>query len=95
MLPIKGTLPLAEKAKRDGFEELYVPEANAREAALVDGIKVFGVHTLSELITHLTATEETAKIQPKEKHQLMFLGMSVILISQISVDKKVLNVGLR
>ncbi|QQR50607.1 YifB family Mg chelatase-like AAA ATPase [Candidatus Nomurabacteria bacterium] len=67
VLPIKGTLPLAEKAKRDGFEELYVPEANAREAALVDGIKVFGVHTLSELITHLTATEETAKIQPKEK----------------------------
>ncbi len=50
---IKGTLALAQEAKRLGFEELYVPIQNAKEAALIDGIKIYGVETLGELIEHL------------------------------------------
>src|SRR3990167_6026798 len=50
---IRGALPLAEEAKRRGYEEIYLPKENAVEAALVDGIKVFGVQNLNEIIDHL------------------------------------------
>lgn len=50
--PIRGTLLLAQAAHRAGFEELFVPIENAHEAALVVGVKVYGVHTLGEVIEH-------------------------------------------
>ncbi|OGI82883.1 hypothetical protein A3E95_01055 [Candidatus Nomurabacteria bacterium RIFCSPHIGHO2_12_FULL_44_22b] len=50
---IRGALPLAEAAKKHGFEEIYLPKENAEEAALVDGIKVFGVRHLMEIVDHL------------------------------------------
>ncbi|QQR76918.1 YifB family Mg chelatase-like AAA ATPase [Candidatus Nomurabacteria bacterium] len=54
VLPIRGVLPLVMLAKSEGFEELYVPKENAKEAALIEGIDIYGVSTLKELITHLT-----------------------------------------
>ena len=50
---IRGALPLAEAAKRAGYEEIYVPKENAAEAALVDGIKVFGAESLREVLEHV------------------------------------------
>ena len=50
---INGVLAIAEEAKRRGFEEIYLPKENAREAALIDGIKIFGVKNLQEVIAHL------------------------------------------
>lgn len=50
---IRGALPLAQEAKRRGFEEIYLPKENAEEAALVEGIKVFGVRHLIEIVDHL------------------------------------------
>jgi len=50
---IDGTLPLVKEAKRKGFEEVYLPISNAEEGALIDGIKIFGVKNLIELINHL------------------------------------------
>jgi magnesium chelatase family protein len=58
---ITGVLPLTREAELQGFQEIYVPKANAREAALVEGIAVFGVTTLRELIDHLNE-----KISDKE-----------------------------
>ncbi|MHB1118152.1 MAG: YifB family Mg chelatase-like AAA ATPase [Minisyncoccota bacterium] len=52
--PIRGTLLLAEAACRAGFTELFVPEDNAHEAALIDGITVYGARTLREVIEHLS-----------------------------------------
>ena len=51
--PIHGTLLLAQAAHRAGFREIFVPAENAREAALVEGIVVYGAHTLTEVIEHL------------------------------------------
>ena len=53
--PVKGVLLLTQKAKEAGFKEVYIPEPNLREAALVGGISVFGVKNLATLISHLTA----------------------------------------
>ncbi len=51
--PIKGALLIAEKAAKSGFTELYLPKENAKEAALIEGIAVYGVVSLKELIDHL------------------------------------------
>ena len=51
--PVSGVLPIAIKARMDGREFLVVPEANAREAAIVGDVKVYGVKTLSEAVTLL------------------------------------------
>ena len=50
--PISGILPLVREAKRQGFEEVYLPWENASEGALIDKIKIFGVKNLTELISH-------------------------------------------
>ncbi len=50
---INGVLPLARMARNKGFSEIYVPEENAREAALIEGITVFGVKNLNQIVTHL------------------------------------------
>ena len=43
---IRGALPLVMEAKRAGYEEIYLPKENAIEAALVEGIKIFGANSL-------------------------------------------------
>jgi magnesium chelatase family protein len=54
---IRGALPLAQEAKRLGFEEIYLPQENAVEAALVEGITVFGANSLTEVVEHLDETK--------------------------------------
>ncbi len=52
--PVQGVLPMALAARDCGFEELYVPLENAREASLVEGLKVYGVEDVRTLLCHLT-----------------------------------------
>ncbi|MBI2482511.1 MAG: YifB family Mg chelatase-like AAA ATPase [Candidatus Vogelbacteria bacterium] len=51
--PITGTLVLVKKARDAGFTEVYLPDANATEAALVRDIAVYPVKTLAEIVAHL------------------------------------------
>jgi magnesium chelatase family protein len=46
--PVKGVLPVALEARRKGKRGIIVPQANAREAAMVTGIDVFGVQNLRQ-----------------------------------------------
>jgi magnesium chelatase family protein len=48
--PIRGALPIAIKAKEEGFENFILPIQNAKEAAMVEGISVYGAETISEVI---------------------------------------------
>jgi magnesium chelatase family protein len=50
---IRGALPLVQEAKRLGYEEIYLPKENAVEAALIEGIKIFGAGSLKEVIEHI------------------------------------------
>lgn len=59
--PIKGALPIALEAKKKGFKGVLVPSANAREAAIVSGIDVFGVDHLRQVAGFL---EGTRAIEP-------------------------------
>lgn len=48
--PIKGVLPIAIKAREEGFKGMIVPRQNAREAAVVNNLDVYGVETIKEVI---------------------------------------------
>jgi len=51
--PIKGALPIAIQAKEEGFKSIFLPKDNENEAAIVDGIDVYGLTHMNELIDHL------------------------------------------
>jgi magnesium chelatase family protein len=48
--PVKGALPIAITSRKEGFKGLIVPVQNAREAAMVTGIEVYGVQHINEVI---------------------------------------------
>ena len=48
--PIKGALPIALKAMEEGFKGFILPKDNAKEAAIVDGLEVYGIENISEVI---------------------------------------------
>ncbi len=50
VLPVRGALPIAIKAREEGFKRLIVPQANVTEAAVVNNIEVFGVETLTQAL---------------------------------------------
>ena len=51
--PVKGALSIAIKAREQGFEALFVPKQNEREAAVVNKLKVYGVSSLIEVVAFL------------------------------------------
>lgn len=61
VLPVKGALPMAVKARELGFKRLIVPEGNVTEAAVVNKIEVFGVRTLGEA---LALVSDASDLQP-------------------------------
>ena len=55
--PIKGALPISIQARAEGFEGLIVPKQNAREAAVVNNLKVFGAETLMEVLRFMNGED--------------------------------------
>ncbi len=51
--PVKGALSMAISAKESGFSAIFLPLENANEASVVDGISVFGVSSINEVISFL------------------------------------------
>jgi magnesium chelatase family protein len=51
--PIKGALPIAIQARKEGYEGIILPIQNAREAAIVSDLKVYGVEHLDEVVEFL------------------------------------------
>jgi magnesium chelatase family protein len=48
--PIKGALPIAIKAREEGFKGFILPKQNAKEAAIVSNLQVFGVENITDVI---------------------------------------------
>ena len=48
--PMRGALPIAVKAREKGFKGFILPKQNAKEAAIVDGLEVYGVDNISQVI---------------------------------------------
>ncbi|MBB1286740.1 YifB family Mg chelatase-like AAA ATPase [Flavisolibacter sp. BT320] len=60
--PIKGALPIAIQARKEGFKGLIVPIANAREAGMVNNLAVYGVKHIREVIEFFESGEQS--LQP-------------------------------
>ena len=48
--PIRGALPIAIQARKEGFKGFILPAQNAKEAAIVDNLEVYGVQNIKEVI---------------------------------------------
>ncbi len=56
--PIKGTLPIVTKAREMGYTHIILPRPNAREGAVVEGVKVVGVESLQETVQYLNSPDD-------------------------------------
>ena len=55
--PIQGVLPMALAARKAGFKGMILPEQNAREAAVVKGLEIYGLNNLLEVVRFLNETQ--------------------------------------
>jgi magnesium chelatase family protein len=55
--PIRGALPIAVKAKQDGFKGIILPEQNAQEASVVSGLDVYAAKNIKDVIAFLEGDE--------------------------------------
>jgi magnesium chelatase family protein len=69
--PIKGALPIAIQARREGFKYLVLPKENAKEAAIVDNLKVFGVKNIMDAIAVLENPNAYGTIEVDTRHQFI------------------------
>ncbi len=74
--PIKGALPIAIEARKKGFKGMIVPKQNAREAAIVNDLEVYGIENLVEAVDFLSGNRtlkathvDTREIFMEEQHQ--------------------------
>jgi magnesium chelatase family protein len=58
--PLKGILPVAIQAKKEGFKGIILPKENAIEAAVVDGLNIYGMSSLDEVVKFLNHETEVA-----------------------------------
>lgn len=63
ILPIKGALPIAIQARKEGFESLFVPKQNEREAGLVNNLNVYGISHINEIIDFLNGTQQLEPVK--------------------------------
>jgi magnesium chelatase family protein len=61
--PIKGVLPIAIKAREEGFKGFILPKQNAREAAVVNNLDVYGADNIKEVIEFLNGTGDLEKTE--------------------------------
>lgn len=61
---VRGVLPMAIKAREEGFRSMFVPAENAQEGAVVSGIDVYPIHNVRELYQHITGAQPIEKALP-------------------------------
>ncbi len=67
--PVKGILSIVRKAAEKGFQEIFVPVENAKEAALIKNISVFGARNLKEVVSHLQESDDQEIVKIKIEKQ--------------------------
>lgn len=70
--PVNGVLPMVLLAKKEGFENVFVPADNAYEASVVEGISVYGVDNTADLMKHFNRDsvilpQRPYEIKPEER----------------------------
>ncbi len=63
---VNGILPMVTKAKEDGIESIFIPTPNVSECEYIDGIKIYPVNNVKQLLHHLLGEQEIAPICPQK-----------------------------
>lgn len=66
---VKGVLPIAIQAKALGYKGIILPQQNAREAAIVDGLEVLGINSMEEIISFFNGKNKIAPTQVNIKDE--------------------------
>jgi magnesium chelatase family protein len=61
--PIRGSLPIAIQAQKEGFKGIVLPAVNAEEAGIVEGFEVYGVSHISEVIGFFSGTQSLQRVE--------------------------------
>ena len=61
--PVKGVLPIALRAREEGFKGIIVPIKNAREAAVVGGLDVYGMENLGDVVGFFNGTKKREPVK--------------------------------
>jgi len=61
--PVKGVLPIALRAREEGFKGVIVPSKNAREAAVVEGLDVFGMENLKDVVDFFNGSRQFSPVR--------------------------------
>lgn len=94
--PVPGVLPVALKAAELGVENLFVPEANAREAALVSGLQVFACANLEQVLSHILgirALQSTPTVSVEAFTQKVIGALNIADISGQEMAKRALEIA--
>ena len=79
--PIRGALPIALCARKAGFKGLILPEANADEAAVVEGLEVYGLKDLMEVV-HFLNGEPKDELNPEDKFEPVKVDTQTLFAEQ-------------
>jgi len=69
--PIKGALPIAIQAVREGFKGLILPKANANEAAIVENLEVYGIEHITEVISFFSLSNSATSTKYDIRQQML------------------------
>ncbi len=94
--PVRGALSMAVCAKKMGIPNVVVPEENAAEAAVVDGVNVFGVRHLGEAVSLFTQPERMAPARPISARTLAAEALGTLDFADVrgqTIAKRALEVA--
>ena len=88
--PIKGVLPIAIKAREEGFKGFILPKQNAREAAVVNNLDVYGVESITEVIAFFNGKSalEPTVVNTREEF-FTNLNLSEIVFADVNGQESV------
>lgn len=58
LMPVRGALPIAIEARRQGYKGFILPEQNVREAAIVNNLNVYGMSTLRDVVSFFNGDKQ-------------------------------------
>lgn len=67
--PVRGALPIAIKAREEGFRGMILPMANAREAAIVNKLDIYGAENISEVIDFFNGDKALEKVEVNTREE--------------------------